>query len=141
MRRILMTLPVLAALSLPPVPASAQIGLGFGYNSGIFLDNRFDDIRIGAIARKAIEEYLTGEYKRLCAGKKSLPAGCEEQRPFYQSSFLRAPSTRLPDSVMQKIGFTYPGTTYRQSGFSVYLVRLPDHRIYDVVSIWSNGWK
>ena len=106
----------------------------------MFWDDRFDDIRIGAVARKAIEEHLAQEYKRLCSGKKSRPAVCEEQRPFYKSSALPERGTALPQDVLEKIRFTYPGTTYHQVGFSVYLVRLPDRRIYDLVSIWSDGW-
>ena len=139
MRNFLVIASFLLALCMPPA-AQAQVGLGFAFGSGVFFDDRFDDIRIGAVARKAIEEHLNSEYKRLCANKKSAPEICNEQRPFYKSSNLSGPSTALSPELQKKVGFVYPGTAYRQSGFTVYLVRLPDRRIYDLVSIWSDGW-
>ena len=141
MRRLLIIAALLLTLAVPvATPAQAQMGLGFGFGGGVFFDDRFDDIRIGAIARKAIEQHLHSEYKRLCANKKTIPDICMEQRPHYKSSNLTTPSTPLSADLQQKVGFTYPGSMYRQSGFTVYLVRMPDRRIYDLVSIWDDGW-
>lgn len=139
MRNLIVIVALFLGLSLP-APSQAQVGLGFAFGSGVFFDDRFDDIRIGAVARKAIEEHLNSEYKRLCTNKKKLPDICLEQRPQYKSSNLSGASTPLSPELQKKVGFIYPGTDYRQSGFTVYLVRLPDRRIHDLVSIWSDGW-
>lgn len=140
MRRLLTIAALALCLSAPAATsAHAQLGIG-GFGGGVFFDDRFDDIRIGAIARKAIEQHLHSEYKRLCANKKTIPDVCMEQRPLYKSSNLTIPSTALSPDLQQKVGFVYPGTSYRQSGFTVYLVRMPDRRIYDFVSLWDDGW-
>lgn len=140
MRNLLVIAALLIGLSAAPAPSQAQVGLGFAFGSGVFFDDRFDDIRIGAVARKAIEQHLNSEYKRLCANKKNPPDICLEQRPQYKSSNLSGTSTPLSPELQKKVGFIYPGTAYRQSGFTVYLVRLPDRRIHDLVSIWDDGW-
>lgn len=140
MRRLLIALLLSAAL-LAPAPAPAQIGLGIGIGADPFGGRRFENIRIGAVARGIIEDYLAAELGRLCVGKKEPPAVCAEQRPSYKSAFLPERGVRLPDAVLNKIGFVYPGTDYRQIGLSVYLIRLPDRRIHDVVSLWSDGWE
>ncbi len=121
-------------------PAQAQVGLGFGIGTAPF-GNRFENIRIGAVARGHIEAHLKAEYQRLCPDKKDPPPVCQEQRPYYKSSFLPGRGEALPADLLNKIGFVHPGTDYRQVGFSIYLIRLPDRRIHDVVSIWGSGWK
>lgn len=142
MRRLLMISALLLALGAPvTTPAQAQIGVGFGFGGGVFFDDRFDDIRIGAVARKAIEQHLNSEYKRLCTNKKNVPDICLEQRPLYKSSSLSVPSTPLSAELQKKVGFVYPGTQYRQVGFTVYLIHLNNRRIHDLVSLWDDGWK
>lgn len=141
MRRLLMLATVLLSLSAPAAtPAQAQVGLGFGFGGGVFFDDRFDDIRIGAVARKAIEQHLNSEYKRLCANKKTVPDICMEQRPLYKSSSLTVPSAPLSPELQKKVGFVYPGTQYRQVGFTVYLIHMNNRRIHDLVSLWNDGW-
>ncbi len=142
MRRLTLIIALITALCLPAsIPAQAQVSLGLGFGGGVFFDDRFDDIRIGAVARKAIEEHLNSEYKRLCLNKKTVPDICKEQRPFYKSSSLSAPSSPLSPELQKKVGFVYPGTEYRQIGFTVYLIHLNNRRIHDLVSLWSDGWK
>ncbi len=141
MRRILTLAALMLALCLPATTSQAQVGLGFAFGNGVFFDDRYDDIRIGAVARKAIEEHLNSEYKRLCTGKKVIPDICMEQRPFYKNSSLSAPSQPLSPELQKKVGFVYPGTQYRQIGFTVYLVHLNNRRIHDLVSLWSDGWR
>lgn len=121
-------------------PAQAQVGLGFGIGTAPF-GNRFENIRMGAVARGHIEAHLKAEYQRLCAGKDIAPQICAKSRPYYKSAFLPVQGEPLPTALLDKIGFVHPGTDYRQVGFSIYLIRLPDRRIHDVVSIWGSGWK
>jgi hypothetical protein len=141
--RLIAALACACLLAAPPSPARAQIGFGVGVGGAPF-GERFENIRIGAVARGKLEEYLQAEFKRQCTdnkNEKEKAALCAEQRPHYKSSFLPVRGNDLPPALLHDLGFTYPGTDYRQIGFSIYLIRLPDRRIHDVVSIWSDGWK
>lgn len=128
-------------LCMPATAARADIGFGIGFGAPVW-GGRLDDIRIGAVARDIIDAYLHAEYSRLCpADRPPVQAEtCKPARPFYRSGYLPLRGDDLPPDILQKIGFVPPGTAYRQIGFSVYLVRLPDRRIYDSRSLWNDGW-
>lgn len=131
--------PLLVACLLAPVPAAAQFGFGFGIGGSPF-DDRREDIRIGAVARAKLKAYLQDRYAHDCTAKKKTDGACAEQRPYYKSASLPQDGAPLSADARALAGFVFPGTDYRQVGYSIYLIRLPDRKIYDVVSIWGDGW-
>lgn len=136
MKRLLFAI-LLSACLLPSLPARAQFGPGTG---GSLFGDRRDDIRIGAVARQKLKAYLQDSYARDCRAKKKTDGACAEQRPYYKGAFLPQDGEPLPADARALAGFVFPGTDHRQVGYSIYLIRLPDRKIYDVVSIWSDGW-
>lgn len=139
MKRLLFATLLAACLLGAAAPARAQFGVGFGIGGSPF-DDRREDIRIGAVAREKLKAYLQDRYARDCTAKKKTDGTCAKQRPYYKSAFLPQNGAPLSADARALAGFVYPGTDYRQVGYSVYLIRLPDRKIYDVVSIWSDGW-
>lgn len=136
-------LPLLLLTFLISPPAAAQIGLGFGFGAAPFGGDP-ERVRIGQVARGKITEYLQQDFNARCKGgaeNSKLPDICQPQRPYYVSSNLPRQAPAVDAALLPQLGFVYPGTQYRQIGYSVYLVRLPDMRIYDIVSLWDDGWK
>jgi hypothetical protein len=124
---------------------NVSFGLGMtGYST------RF--VKMDSHAREVAHEYLAKAYKRRCGGNKAKrnPVSCELKRPFFTAGSMPvgAEYYPLPPEVMNRISFIPPGTALVQSGYSVYLIRLPDRIIYDSVSLhpyWkeslrSNGY-
>lgn len=96
--------------------------------------------RIGQNAEKILQKYLAAEYRRDCAGTARIKTGrCQRVRPAYTGATLpRAPGIHpLPREVMDRIGYTPPGAAYLQHGYTVYLVRIVNRRVYDHVSVWD----
>lgn len=96
--------------------------------------------RIGQSAGKTLQKYLADEYRRDCAAAVRKKADrCQRVRPAYTGATLpRAPGIHpLPREVMDRIGYTPPGAAYLQHGYTVYLVRILNRRVYDHVSVWD----
>lgn len=123
------------------IPAQAQIGFGIGIGGTPF-DNRQDRQRIGQVARGVLTDYLKQSYAQNCPDdKKQKPDICLPLTPYPTMAHLpRGQGQDLPADIQRQVGFVYPGTTYRQVGFTVYLLRLPDWRIDDRVTLESDGW-
>lgn len=94
--------------------------------------------KIGSSARGILQEYLDDLYHRECKGKESRPS-CQRVRPFYTSSTLPREKVYqpLPPEIEVKLGFIPPGTRYIRQGYTVYLVRNLNYKIYDHVSVWD----
>lgn len=104
------------------------------------LVGRLQSERIGQSAEKVLQDYLSAQYRRDCFAKKDkTPEQCQRVRPAYTGSNLpRTPDVQpLPREVMDRIGYTPPGATYLQQGYTVYLVRIVNRRIHDHVSVWD----
>jgi hypothetical protein len=123
----------LCALALwPPMQAHAQ---GFGLDE----DRRI--VKIGASARAVLQDYLAKEYHQQCQVQKQQGEICRPAKALYENSALPRQKQffPLPEAVSRKIGFTEPGTAYVQSGFAVYLIRLPRNIVLDSVMAWDGG--
>jgi hypothetical protein len=130
--RFPMTLALLILLSGHSA-AAQSVGMGFGFGD-------IEIVTIGAVARHVLWDYLAQEHKRLCPARPNkMPESCKPVKPRYVGENLprNGAYIPLPPDILKKTGFIQPGTAYLRGGYTIYLVRLPDWRIWDSISLWE----